>query len=93
MSLPAVINVQPCLCQEWADNISNQEDAELSNLLKFHSCLTYEGDLVVDPLVGSATTAVAAKRLNRRFVGCDEDEASTNTAIARLAKKPERAKV
>jgi DNA modification methylase len=84
MNLPAVLNVQPCLYQEWADNPSTEEDADPSNLLQFHSCLTYEGDVVVDSFVGFGTTAVAAKRLNRRFVGCDEDEAFTNTAIARL---------
>ena len=51
--------------------------------------LTYENDLVVDPFLGSGTTAVAAKRLNRRFAGCDEDEASVNTTLARLAQEPE----
>ena len=52
MSLPVALNVQPCLYQEWADNPSNEEDADLSNLLQFHSCLTYEGDVVVDRFVG-----------------------------------------
>jgi hypothetical protein len=93
MSLPVALNVQPCLYQGVADNPSNEEDADLSNLLQFHSCLTYEGDVVVDRFVGSGTTAVAAKRLNRRFVGCDEDEASTNTAIARLNQETEPAKI
>ena len=46
--------------------------------------LTEEGDLVVDPFLGSSTVVVAAKRLNRRFVGCDEDEAAVNVALARL---------
>jgi len=93
MSLPVELNLQPCLYQEWADNPSNEEDANLSNLLQSHSCLTYEGDVVVDRFVASGTTSVAAERLNRRFVGCDEDEASTNTAIARLAQEPEPARI
>ena len=91
--MPVELNVQPCLYQEWADNTSNEEDADPSNLLQFHSCVTYEGDVVVDLFVGSGTTAVAAKRLNRRFVGCDEDEASANTAITRLAQEPEPARI
>jgi len=51
--------------------------------------LSYENDLVIDPFLGSGTTAVACKRLNRRFVGCDEDEASVTTTLARLAQKME----
>jgi len=51
--------------------------------------LTYPSDLEADPFVGSGTTGVAAKRLNRRFIGADEDEASVNTTLARLAQKPD----
>jgi hypothetical protein len=36
--------------------------------------LTYAGDLVVDPSLGSGTVAVAANRLNRRSIGRDIDE-------------------
>jgi DNA modification methylase len=32
------------------------------------------GDLVVDPFLGSGTTAAVAKALGRRFVGCDIDD-------------------
>jgi len=35
--------------------------------------LTYPGALVVDPFAGRATTGVAAKMLNRRFIGFDID--------------------
>ncbi len=44
-----------------------------------------ENDLVVDPFLGSGTVAIAAKRLNRRFVGCDESLDAVNTALARIA--------
>jgi modification methylase len=43
------------------------------------------GDLVLDPFVGSGTTAAAAKRLGRRCIGIDRDETYVRAAIARLA--------
>lgn len=35
--------------------------------------LTTPGQLVVDPFLGSGTTAAVAKRLGRKFIGCDID--------------------
>lgn len=49
--------------------------------------LTDEGDLVVDPCCGSGTGAVACKTLARRFLGCDTDQDSVNTALFRLAQE------
>lgn len=51
--------------------------------------LSLPGEIVVDPCCGSGTVAVAAKRLNRRFVGCDESIDAVNTALARLAQELE----
>ncbi|MEO7370789.1 MAG: DNA methyltransferase, partial [Ilumatobacteraceae bacterium] len=34
---------------------------------------TYVGDLVLDPFVGSGTTAVAAARTGRSYIGYDTD--------------------
>jgi ParB family chromosome partitioning protein len=42
---------------------------------------TEPGDLVVDPFLGSGTTALACLQLGRRFVGCDTDAGAV--AIAR----------
>ena len=46
---------------------------------------TEPGDLVVDPFLGSGTTALVANRLGRRFVGCDIDASAVATAKRRLA--------
>jgi len=51
--------------------------------------LTYENELVVDPFVGSGTIGLAAKRLNRRLIGCDVDQDAVNMALARLAREPD----
>jgi site-specific DNA-methyltransferase (adenine-specific) len=38
---------------------------------EFLKLLTVEGDLVIDPFLGSGSTAVACKRMNRRYLGYD----------------------
>jgi site-specific DNA-methyltransferase (adenine-specific) len=45
---------------------------------------TQEGDLVFDPFCGSGTTAVAAKELNRTFVGAELEEEYARLASRRI---------
>jgi len=51
----------------------------------FIKLFTREGDLVLDPFVGSGTTAVAAMQLGRRYVGIDVNEEFCRLARERLA--------
>ena len=46
--------------------------------------LWIRGALVVDPFIGSGTTAVGCHKLNRAFVGCDGDRKAVDIATARL---------
>ena len=46
--------------------------------------LTNEGDLVLDPFMGSGTTGVACLNTNRRFVGVELEEEYFNTAKLRI---------
>lgn len=43
-----------------------------------------EGDLVFDPFLGSGTTCLAAKNLNRQFIGIEKEEKYFNIAKERL---------
>jgi DNA modification methylase len=53
---------------------------------------TYEGDLVLDPFMGSGTTAVAAVRTARHYIGYDTDERYVAAARARVAGEVARAR-
>lgn len=45
-----------------------------------------ENDLILDCFIGSGTTAVAAKSLNRNFVGCEIDKNYCDIANKRISK-------
>ncbi len=44
------------------------------------------GELVLDPFVGSGTTAVVCKSLNRRYIGFESDRRYYRIALGRVAK-------
>lgn len=51
---------------------------------------TYEDDVVLDPFMGSGSSAVAALRTRRRFIGFDTDEGYVRAAEARIAEEWDR---
>ena len=51
---------------------------------------TYRGDVVLDPFMGSGTTAVAAVRTGRHFVGYDTDPGYVSLATARVRDEQDR---
>lgn len=65
-----------------------QKPIELMELLINNS--TNEGNLVLDPFMGSGTTGVACKRTNRKFYGIEIDKKYYNIAKERIenAQKP-----
>lgn len=54
----------------------------IAELIKKHS---NPGELVLDPFLGSGTTALAAKQTGRHFIGCEKSPAYAKIAAARLA--------
>ena len=53
---------------------------------RFIELFTYEGDVVLDPYMGSGTTAVAAVRAGRHYVGYDLDKEYIDIAKGRVRK-------
>lgn len=52
--------------------------------LYFINLLTDEGDLVIDPFSGIATTGIACKELNRDYIGYELNETYADFSIKRL---------
>jgi DNA modification methylase len=57
---------------------------------RFVELYTYAGDVVLDPFMGSGSTAVAAVRTGRHFLGYDTDPAYVEAARARAAGERDR---
>ncbi len=63
-------------------NYNTQKPKEL--IIRFVLASTNEGDTVADYYLGSGTTAVACKELNRNFIGCDINPKAIEITNARL---------
>ncbi len=60
----------------------NEKPVELMKYLI--EAVTRPGDVVLDPFLGSGTTAVAAKALGRHYIGIELDRGYANAAKARV---------
>lgn len=54
---------------------------------------TDEGDIVLDPFIGTGTTAIAAKRLGRKYIGFDIDESYVKITQEKLAQEKGDSKI
>lgn len=52
---------------------------------KVISNFTSEGSVVLDPFMGTGTTGVACKQLNRKFIGIELDDDYFNIAVQRIS--------
>ena len=67
--------------------------ARLMRMFSYGSVNSFEGDIILDPFVGTGTTCVVAKKMNRRFVGIDISASYIEHARGRLYKAKENAHV
>ena len=65
------------LTHEWEQSIIEAEHVI--------SRLTVENQIVLDPMMGSGTTGIASKNLNRKFIGIEIDPQRFEVAKANLA--------
>ena len=67
--------------KEWVGYPTQKPIALLARIIKASS---NEGDLIIDPFCGRGTTAVAATKLDRRFIGIDKSATAVDLCKNRL---------
>lgn len=84
-------NTEMGLTNVWTDIDFYEEDKihptqkPLKLMKRIVKAASNEGDVVLDPFMGSGATAVAAKRLDRNYIGFEIDEEYTEKAREKLA--------
>jgi DNA modification methylase len=69
------------------DSLKRQHPATFPDQIPFDviQCFCPQGGVVLDPFMGSGSTAVAAKRLGRNFIGFDISEEYCKIARSRIS--------
>jgi site-specific DNA-methyltransferase (adenine-specific) len=75
----------PSLKGSSKEKCGHPSQKPLDLIEKLILCSTDEGDLALDPFLGSGTTAAAAQRLGRQWLGIEKDMAYVQIAQKRLA--------
>ncbi|QNI58139.1 Putative Type II methyltransferase [Synechococcus sp. BIOS-U3-1] len=73
-----------CLQRSSSESTGYETQKPLNLLERIILTGSNEGDVVLDPFMGSGTTCVAAAKLNRQFIGLDLTPIAVTTAKARL---------
>jgi DNA modification methylase len=62
----------------------HKAEKPLELIMKLVHCSSNEEDVVLDPFLGSGTTAVACEKLRRRWIGIEIEEEFCKVAKKRL---------
>jgi DNA modification methylase len=73
-------------CYGVTDHPTEKPITLIKHLIEIHS---NKNDIVLDPFLGSGTTAVACKELNRRYLGIELKQEYIDMANKRISKIPE----
>ena len=92
-STKMVINELKCPGTIWdyanggdKNKLKRQHPATFPDKIPFDliRVFTKDGDLILDPMVGSGSTCIAAKKLNRKYIGIDISEEYCKISMDRL---------
>lgn len=78
----------PTTCNGMGEKTPHPTQKPEELIRKFVLASSHPGDLVVDPFLGSGTTAVVAEQLHRRWKGCDISPEYCTWAADRIARVP-----
>ncbi len=70
-----------CMGKERTKHPTQKPLRVIEHLIEIH---TNKNDLVLDPFLGSGTTAIACLKLNRKFIGIEKEEEYVKIANARI---------
>jgi len=70
------------------DKLKHPNEKPVLLMNKLITAVSSEGDIILDPFVGSGTLAVACKNTNRRFIGIELDAKYVDLANKRLLATP-----
>ena len=80
----------PTTCNGMGEKTPHPTQKPEELLRKIILASSDENDIVLDPFVGSGTTAVCAKQLKRQFIGIDQMEQYLEWATVRLKQVQEK---
>lgn len=83
---PPTIALPDVLDWSYSGDTLHPTQKPLVSILPLILAYSRVGDMVLDPFAGSGTTALAAKLLNRRFIGVELDSRYARLAQERLSK-------
>lgn len=83
-SYPRSIIAQTAVIGNSQEKVAHGTQKPVSLLEYFIKTYTNEGDTVLDPTMGSGSTGVACKSLNRRFIGIEMDDKYFEMAKSRI---------
>lgn len=72
------------ICKDVQKSALHPTQKPLALIEELIKTYTNEGDLVLDSCIGSGTTGLACKNLNRRFIGIEKDEKYFEIAKERI---------